>query len=434
MKHYSLKTMKIPVSSCAALWLCAASSWAFELDDIMFSGELSLTAAYSTGFIFYTKETDELELNRIELTYNGIYQFDNGVRVGAQVYAYDHDGISDVQLDWANITYQFAPEFGISLGRNKLANGLFNDAQDLDSTRVFAHLPFGVYNLNFRPFTSGYNGIGAFGIFDLGAAGSLEYKVGGGWLPNVGRNSHILSRQLSGGVTYIDEWDIVGFNYGAWLAWNTPIDGLKIGGSFFRYPDNDLNGRYAFSNEITGADLNNAAAVGGLFGARLGLSVQPLVAWDQIFAGNGVRFTDIDLTIHYIFAQYVRGDLTLNAEFKRRAAPGLRSDDIGFISGPDDVRRDESYYIQADYQFTDRFAAGINYSYYDDDYLSDLDRDIVHDYAVAVRYEPIYGLFLKAELHYINGNRLSSEARRPESIDVPSENTVYFVLKSTLSF
>ncbi|MGB0370300.1 MAG: hypothetical protein ACPGN3_03055 [Opitutales bacterium] len=219
-----------------------------------------------------------------------MYQFDNGIQAGAQIYAYTLDGVSDITLDWGGVSYQFSPEFGVSVGRNKIYNGLHNHTQNLDVVRTFASLPFGPYYKALRPITSAMDGVSIGGVLDFGSAGSFEYNVNVGFIPDVGEDAYIFVGSLND-ETITEGWNIEGINFSVWGAWNTHVDGLRVGASFARVPDSNIPSRYAYTNELSGVDLATALEQGAFYANLLGIpGLTPAMAWDSVLAGNDAEF------------------------------------------------------------------------------------------------------------------------------------------------
>ena len=86
----------LPVLTLATL---AASGTAFAIDagGIAIHGSLSATGAYA-DYDYYGETADHFDLIARELTLNGAYRFENGLRAAAQIYAYDLAGYSDLTL------------------------------------------------------------------------------------------------------------------------------------------------------------------------------------------------------------------------------------------------------------------------------------------------------------------------------------------------
>ena len=151
-------------------------------------------------------------------------------RVGAQVYVRNIGQLGNyhVQLDWAYGDYKFKDWFGIRGGKVKTALGLLNDTQDMEFLQTWALLPQGVYPLDLRSTTIAHTGGDLYGQIGLHKIGSLNYTTYFGTRVN---------DPYSG--TYIGAADggypiknYSGNTTGADLHWNTPIQGLMLGGSW----------------------------------------------------------------------------------------------------------------------------------------------------------------------------------------------------------
>ncbi|MGB0372768.1 MAG: hypothetical protein ACPGN3_15645 [Opitutales bacterium] len=423
---------KSAITTAAALSVSTFVN-AIELDDIYFSGTLSTTVSYSTDYAFYSEEADSLDLSIVEFIYNGMYQFDNGVQVGAQLYAYTLDGVSDIALDWGGVSYQYRPEFGVSLGRNKLYNGLHNHTQDLDVVRTFASPSLVAYGRSLRPITASLDGIAIGGNIELGALGAFEYRLNAGFVDSIPADSYMILNSFNDFTTY-NGLKNSNLNYAAWGAWSTPIDGLKIGASFVYYPDFEVTGSLEYTNNLTGTDLARASDIGASIAPILPVpGLTGAEAWDLALAGTESSLYDNDYLMYYGFIEYVWNDLTLSAEFTRNEgytrafipALGATSSDLAPLA------RLHAHYLEATYQFSDKLSAGIQYSEYDGNYQTD--NNETEGFTVAVSYWLTDFLLLKGEAHAMDGTTLIGQSVRGVDLSA-NDSWEYFVFKSTLSF
>ncbi|MGB0372766.1 MAG: hypothetical protein ACPGN3_15635 [Opitutales bacterium] len=419
-----------------ATLMVAASLQAIELDDIYFSGSLSVTASYSTEYPFYVEEADSLDLNSVEFIYNGMYQFDNGVQVGAQLYAYTLDGYSDIILDWGGVSYQWTPEFGVWVGKNKLYNGLHNHTQDLDVVRTFATLPLGLYSRTARPLGASINGIAAGGLIELGSAGSFEYRLTAGWIDDIDRDSYFTENSVNDWSTF-EGWDIESVNYGAWGIWNTPIDGLRMGASVVYIPESSAESTIEFTNNLTGTSLAFAQATGAGVAQALALQgipgLSPEQAWDIALAGTANNITDAEIHTEFAFLEYSLNDFTFTAEVKNQ-----EGDAVFFIPGlgvtsteEAPLIRSRAWYLKGTYQFTEKLAAGIQYSENDANYQ--VPDDETTGFAAAASYWLTDFLLLKAEAHFMDGTNIIGETTRGVDLSA-NDSWEYYVFKTTMTF
>lgn len=151
-------------------------------------------------------------------------------RVGSQVYARNIGELGDyhVQLDWAYGDYKFKDWFGIRAGKVKTALGLLNDTQDAEFLYTWALLPQSLYPLDLRSNTIAHTGADVYGQIGLRKAGTLTYTSYWG-----NRTQDTRSGVYYGAADVGDPiTGISGKTAGVDIHWNTPIQGLMLGGSW----------------------------------------------------------------------------------------------------------------------------------------------------------------------------------------------------------
>lgn len=399
----------------ATLTLALASADAVEMGPAQIHGSLSGSAAYSDKYNFYGETADAVDYNATELTLNATYRWENGLRAGAQIYAYDIAGYSEILLDWANLDYALYPSLGFRVGRNKLPQGLYNDTQDLDQVRILANLPLGFYPKTYRSILNAYDGLGVYGLLPTGSLGSVEYQVFGGRVDDTGSDTFLVDGIDS---EFIDaqEWNIRGV-YGAHLSWNTPLDGFRAVASYTLYP--------------------NSTMVSSLL---LGPGMPPVPA----------NAENLDLTYWVGGLEYTWGNLTLAAEAKWMEMDGISK--LPPMMGGDSVfHRDLFFaYLSASYQVTERIGLAAYYGYEDDNHggSEPADLDITEDWCAAISYSVTDWWILKFEAHWMDGIgilysvpdentlpvQLPPGAVPPPGFRTQNDDWLYFVLKTTLSF
>jgi hypothetical protein len=372
------------------------------MGGIAIHGSLSVTAAESNKYNYYGNTDDKLDIIQREVTLNGAYRFENGLRASAQVYAYDLAGYSAITVDFANLDYSINSNLGIRAGRNKLPQGFYNEVQDLDQIRVFASLPLSFYQRGTRALGSGYNGGAVYGNVQLGSqGGSLEYQVFGGVMNNI-RAEEPFARGLTTSSSLSNGLDLKGV-YGIAPIWNTPIDGLRVGYTL----------SYISDLESYGLVTAPAFAVG-----------QPII-------------TTVDVTTNVASVEYTKDKWTAVAEYKY-ARNGASTEIAAFgVKGQKSTSRSQNWYGQLSYQATKTLGFGVYYSYLDSDPKSlDASDDkftTLKDTAGAVSYAITPWWIVKAEYHFLDGlSGLNVVADSNPAATDSSWN--YIVLKTTLSF
>lgn len=406
--------------------LCSVPAFALDADGIAIHGSVSMTESSSDTYNFYGDTDGKFDNNVRELTVNGAYRWASGLKASAQIYASDVDGLRSLDLDFASLDYQLAPAFGVRVGRNKSALGLYGDSQDLDQVRTFANLPLGVYPRNLRPFNY-TDGLAFYGDISAGRAGSVDYTAFGGRIENI-KGDALIARS-GGGLTVTDQYSLP-FAYGLNVAWNTPVDGLRFGFTVISIPH-------------IGADSHLATKA---FATNPGLTYDPTPlgidaaygngAWDYMFAGSPVTST-IGLTYEYFSAEYSVGKWILAAEWKQ--APEHSNTNIAAlgVANSYSTSREVDDYVMVNYQATKTIGTGLYYGYTDTNTKSGSPSNLrtQKDLAGVIAYSPVSWWVIKAEYHVINGLGLVNSAGDLNANAPTAGNSWnYLVLKSTFSF
>lgn len=192
-----------------------------EALPIEFHGFVSQGFIKSTGHD-YLADSRRGSFEMSEVGLNATKVLTDQLRLGVQLFARDLGPIGNytAQLDWYYLEYQFADWLGIRAGRTKLPFGLYNESSDVDAARVPVLLPQSIYPLRSRNYLLAQTGLELYGYVLLGPAGGLEYRLYGGT---------IFIEPAS--QTYRIDRDVLRV-VGGRLLWETPLPGLRFGGSF----------------------------------------------------------------------------------------------------------------------------------------------------------------------------------------------------------
>lgn len=393
-------------------------------------GALSATAGYSDRYNYLGDTKDTLDMFSNEVTVNGTHQFANGLRFGAQIYGYRLDDFRDLTVDFAQFTYSFSEAFGIRVGRGKQAIGLYGDTQDIDIIRPLALLPLNAYPKTMRTNGASYDGAALYGSLSLQAGGSLDYHVYGG-IPARYRSDDpwLLVMNDSAPLSVTDVND-PGRLIAGDLYWNTPVEGLKVGGSIARTTDADFDA-------VVRSSANLAMAAGDI---RLLPTRFPPGMWDNAIGGRPAVMKQQAVTRWAYSAEYTRGDWVFTGEYR---VTTVSSESVIPVLGPGSYsNRSDDFYVMATWQAAPKwqFAA-----YYEQGYANTHDRRgrsflatpahhaWTKDTCVAASYNLTDWWLLKAQLHSINGTALLSGRDNP-AIARWQPNWMYVVLKTTISF
>ncbi|MCP4157872.1 MAG: hypothetical protein GY757_59735 [bacterium] len=210
------------------------------LDKIKINGFLSQGYMKSATNNFLTKSKDgSFEINELGLAISA--KLSDKLRVGFQLFSRDLGTIGNnkVVLDWAFADYHFSDMLGLRIGRIKLPFGLYNEGRDTDVLRPMVFLPQGVYDEGRRGFMVAIQGAGVYGNLSLGGGGDIDYSGYAG-TANIASNELVVKYFLSSlnqlspltGVTVPEISARVKHVYGGQLIWNTPLEGLRVAGSF----------------------------------------------------------------------------------------------------------------------------------------------------------------------------------------------------------
>jgi hypothetical protein len=277
------------------------------------------------------------------------------LRLGLQLFSRDLGPIGnyEVKADWFYLDYRFADWLGFRAGRIKVPFGLYNEINDVDSARVPILLPQSIYPTQNRDYLLAQTGGELYGRLDGGAAGALEYRAYGGTIyadiePSPGSPNRIVELQ----VPYV---------VGARLLWDTPLEGLRLGGSVQVL---------RFDTVAETPDLT------------FHLNLRPAVLWVASL-------------------EYTKGDLALAAEYSRWHLRTRTS-----IPGPLFNRTfvSERGYVMAAYRVNDWLQPAAYYSVLFPDVEDRKGREAQqHDLASTLRFDVNAHWLFKLEGHYMVG-------------------------------
>lgn len=402
---------------------------AVDLSDIAIHGSASYTESSSDKYNFYgNTSNDKFDNNIEEITINGGYKWASGLRLSAQIYGADVDDYTSLDLDFLSLDYQFNPEFGIRLGRNKSTLALYGDSQDLDQVRTFANLPFGFYPRNTR--TLNYtDGITFYGSIPAGRAGSFDYTVYGGRIEKVPDDA--LIARSGGGLTVTDQFTIP-IAVGATVAWNTPVEGLRFVASGLDLPHIGIMAHLADKAFATRPGLGYSSTpliIDGAYGNG---------TWDYAFAGSSANSS---LTLHEYTAS---AEYTLNKwvfAYELKMEPEHINANIPVLGVKNNysVTMELDTYLSATYQATKKIGLGAYYGYTDTDFHKNSATPnyarTMGDAAAVVAYAPLSWWVFKVEFHELNGLALLENAGdlNPNA-SYANRKWNYLSVKTTLSF
>src|SRR5258706_165529 len=229
MTAFSLRRKRVPTvwtagaAACCLLW--NGFSRAEETDRS--SSPLEVHGFVSQGFIKstannYLANSERGSFDFTEVGLNFTKTLTDRLRVGVQLFARDLGPLGNYkpQFDWFYLDYHFEDWLGLRAGRTKIPFGPYNETNDIDAALVPILLPQSVYPVQNRDYLLAQTGGELYGNVPLPGAGALEYRAYGG----------TLFVDASSSLTTIPDLSVP-YLAGGRLMWQTPLEGLQVGGS-----------------------------------------------------------------------------------------------------------------------------------------------------------------------------------------------------------
>jgi len=316
---------------CLLFMLFFANGWEYRYiygerisDKIQLNGFISQGFIYSSenDFIPQSSENGSFEFSEIGLTF--AVDVSKKLRLGFQLLARDFGPIGNhqIELDWGFADYRFSNSFGIRVGKVKMPLGFFNEVRSTDPLFPSVILPQSIYDETFRPVFVAYNGIGIYGNLGIGA-GSLNYHMFTGGVnhpvdtPYLSQIRNAVNRGLADTGMSIAPLEMeTQLLFGGRVIWNTPLDGLRVGGSYV-YLKSEYSGSLSIplSTPVTiyGSMkisklflLSGEWTIGNLTIITEYMELPPLLKMDLL--GEEILLTDETQQSWYIMGSYVFGD------------------------------------------------------------------------------------------------------------------------------
>jgi hypothetical protein len=324
---------------------------------------LSLSKLETHGFVSqgYIRTTDNNYLAR-SASSHGSFEFSEvginftqplgeHLRAGVQLFARDLGplGNYDIKADWFYLDYRWTDALGLRAGRVKVPFGLYNEINDIDSARVPILLPQSTYPAGARDFLLAQTGVELYGRLLAGSAGALDYRAYGG----------TIFAEVTGGPLQVTELRVP-YLFGGRLLWETPLEGLRVGGS-----------------------------------------VQKL-RLDTTFLQDGMQaLAKIPAVLWIASLEYAPGDLSLAAEYGRWHVSSTSSNGEPQLNTSVDSERG---YLMAALRLNDWFEPGAYYSLLFPDVRQRKGTAAQqHDAALTLRFDLDVHWLLKLEGHYLVG-------------------------------
>jgi hypothetical protein len=183
----------------------------------------------TTGNDYLVEDSTSGSFQLSEVGINYSRDLTDKLRFGVQLFAqnFGPTGNYTPQADWFYLDYRWRDWLGLRAGRLKIPYGVFNEVNDIDSARVPILLPQSLYPQQARQFLFAFTGGELYGFARSRVAGAIDYRLYGGTI-------HIDPRLV------VPVWQTIplSFNvpwaFGGRLMWETPLPGLRLGGSFLK--------------------------------------------------------------------------------------------------------------------------------------------------------------------------------------------------------
>ncbi len=375
------------------------------------SENLSINGFLSFGYIksrnnnFLGESLDgSFQLNEFALTTN--YIANDNLRFGFQLLSRDvgEEGNNDILIDWAVADYRWQDWLGMRLGKVKLPIGLYNQGRDIDFLRPMAFLPQSIYDENKRTLVVAALGGSIYGNISFGDSGDLDYQAYYGKVDFREDSGQARGMEKLLGKTAMQKGlgEVYGFEadnryvYGGSLVYAPPLDGLRLGASYF-------TGQTDFDFKI---------------GAKDGYA----------------RGTNKDFVV--LSMEYFLPDWKLAAEYTEFT--GDR--EVLGIDIPDG--RSQGGYVQLCCHIFEPIVLSVLYDvfYADKDdhngsnFVAKGQPDFLgwrKDVGLGLRWNISDQWIIKAEHHWLNGAALQLPIFNPEGVE---EDWSYFVLKTSFNF
>ncbi len=363
----------------------------------------------SQGFIKsedynYLGNTTDGSFQFTELGLNASINPFSRTRISVQAFAFDLGNVGNLNpfLDYASIEYTFNDYVGVRAGRVRRPGGIYNHIQDVDLARTFVLLAQGPYDSRWRDWSTTLDGAVVFGSVPLKKAGSLSYEVIGGRMKpkQDGGLSKTLQNRLLAVRAHLDSINSP-LSIAGQLWWQTPVNGLRVGGFVGKISD---------------------------FISRSTIAVSPV--------GPISIETKGDVLAQVYSLEYRVGSWIFQSEYSTYLNDAIMTQKnayFGTIASASPSEPD-SWYISAGYRFTDWLEAGTYYTEYysDKQHRSGTSDAAQKDTALAFRFDLKDWWCVKIEGHHIKGTALLAD--NPSNPVRNNNGWFMFAVKTTLSF
>jgi hypothetical protein len=351
----------------------------------------------SPGFIVTTdnnylakSKRGSFEFNEVGINFTA--PLTDKLRAGVQLFARDLGRIGNYtpKADWFYLDYKVEDYFGLRAGRVKIPFGLYNDTSDIDVARVPVLLPQSIYSATSRDFLLAQTGAEIYGRIGMRALGAFEYRIYTGTIfLDAGEQTSLTTQVTDLDVPYVA---------GQRLMWETPLEGLRVGGSL----------------ESLRLD------------ATFSLPAQPGQPPKPIGIG-------VPVTLWLASAEYVSENLLLAAEYSRWV---VRLETTEPTVYPSAQSVSERGYAMASYRVAPWLWPGAYYSLlFPDIHNREGRANVQHDIAGTLRFDVNRHWLVKLEGHFMSGTAgLTADLNDGKQPSQLAKNWGAFLVKTTAYF
>lgn len=394
------------------LFLTLFASFAGADDSIVIHGLVSQGYLKTTDNNYLNLSEDgSAEFN--EFIVNFQKQMDEKLRVGLQLLSRDlgKEGNNEVKVDWAYGDYRLSENAGVRFGRVKVPFGLYNQYRDIDMLRTTVLLPTTIYMEDYRTFITAFTGGSIYGTIP-GEKGSLDLELAMG-NADIDPDSGVIK----------DILNLINTRFEAGLTSTLPAPLQAAGMKFAHFgdPERDTNSKFCYSAKALWNTPIEGLKIGGnrtMVDFRLdeGLLYQPLITpapgLVTVSPGFGVNVDmKLKFTVDVGSIEYTINKFTFAGEYM-----AAHQKQIAAITTPTGVRRSEGAktshgsYLQAVYKHNDKHEWGI----YRGELFSDKNdkrwQEYHKDTCASYRYNITQDWSVKFEYHWFDGTgQLQSE-------------------------
>jgi len=366
----------------------------------------------ANNYLAHSKDGGSFEFSEVGINFTK--DLTDRMRVGMQLFTYDLGPLGQyrTRFDWFYLDYHFFDWLGVRAGRTKLPFGLYNDSSDIDAARVPILLPQSVYPVSNRDFLLAQTGGELYGNVSLGDGGNLEYRLYGGTV--FFDSSQVTSQFADISVPYL---------FGGRLMWQTPLEGLQLGGSAQKLRiDGDYN---------VPAEQIPALQMGGTLPPNF-MNPVPI----KLPALLGIASLEYSAHNLLLASEYSRWKVSLSSPVKAFSVSDTQS---------------ERFYVMSAYHVTPWFTPGLYYSVLFPDVNNrsggkpalgappgspSVGRAAYqHDVALTLRYDLNPYWLLKVEGHFMHGTAgLVSTLNDNQSLSSLTKDWGVLLVKTTAYF